>query len=96
MPCIREERESLVVNWLKVRTKVSVESLCVQIIVFGPKVRHDFQCLADWRTFSIFTTAAGDQARGAGPLPAQSSLTRRTSRMAVPLKSDSRIDPSGR
>ena len=35
----------------------------------GPKVRHDFQFLAYWRTFSLFTRAVGDQVRGGGTPP---------------------------
>ena len=35
----------------------------------GPKVRHDFQFLANFRTFSQFTRAAGDQVRGGGTPP---------------------------
>jgi hypothetical protein len=51
---------------------VSVESLCVRI--FGPKTmgrRFDtiFQFLANFRTFSQFTRAAGDQVRGGGTPP---------------------------
>ena len=88
-----------VVNWLKVRTKVSVESLCVRI--FGPKTTgRRFDTISNsWRTFELSASLSGRQATrcaGAGPLPSQSSLTSRTSRMAVPLKSDARIDPSGR
>src|SRR6266516_7052312 len=88
-------RTDFLVNWLKVRTKVSVESLCVRI--FGPKTMgRRFDTISNsWLTGELSASLPERQATrcaGAGPLPSQSSLTRRTSRMAVPLKSDSRID----